>query len=87
MVWEYLQPVTIRFGEGVVGELKQVAGELGCHRGLLVSDPFFMKSGLAEKIENKLYTMISATPTPEQWAHIKYNIKAYREFAGNPPIK
>ena len=50
MVWEYLQPVTIRFGEGVVGELKQVAGELGCHRGLLVSDPFFMKSGLAEKI-------------------------------------
>ena len=54
MVWEYLQPVTIRFGEGVVGELKQVEGELGCHRGLLVSDPFFMKSGLAEKIVEAL---------------------------------
>lgn len=47
----------------------------------------YTETGLAEKIENKLYTMISATPTPEQWAHIKYNIKAYREFAGNPPLK
>lgn len=70
MVWEYLQPVTIRFGEGVVGELKQVAGELGCHRGLLVSDPFFMKSGLAEKIvgssEGALIGIYSeVSPNPE----------------------
>lgn len=50
MTWEYLQPVTIRFGEGVVGELKAAAESLGCKRGLLVSDPFFMKSGLADKI-------------------------------------
>lgn len=50
MMWEYLQPVTIRFGEGVVKELKQVAADLGCKKGLLISDPFFMKSGLAEQI-------------------------------------
>ena len=50
MAWEYLQPVTIRFGEGSVGELEKVASELNCKRGLLVSDPFFVKSGLAQKI-------------------------------------
>lgn len=50
MTWEYLQPVTIRFGEGVVNDLKQVAAELGCEKGLLVSDPFFVQSRLAQKI-------------------------------------
>ncbi|MCD8353859.1 MAG: iron-containing alcohol dehydrogenase [Clostridiales bacterium] len=50
MEWEYLQPVTIRFGAGIVKDLKSVAESLHCNRGLLVSDPFFMKSGLAEQI-------------------------------------
>lgn len=50
MLWDYIQPVAIRFGEGTVSKLNEVAGELGCKRGLLVSDPFFMDSGLAERI-------------------------------------
>lgn len=50
MNWEYLQPVTIKFGNGVIKELKEVAAGLGCSKGLLVSDPFFVESGLAEKI-------------------------------------
>ncbi|MCD7843504.1 MAG: iron-containing alcohol dehydrogenase, partial [Clostridiales bacterium] len=50
MEWEYLQPVTIRFGAGIVKDLKSVAESLNCNRGLLISDPFFMKSGLAEQI-------------------------------------
>ncbi len=69
MMWEYLQPVVIRFGEGVSGKIRQVAKDLGCSKGLLVSDPFFMKSGLAEKIVETsegvltgIYSQISPNP-------------------------
>ena len=69
MNWEYLQPVTIRFGEGTVKEIKTVAAELGCRRGLLVSDPFFMTSGLAQKIVDAsegalvgIYSQVSPNP-------------------------
>ena len=68
-MWEYLQPVVIRFGEGVSGKIRQVAKDLGCSKGLLVSDPFFMKSGLAEKIVETsegvltgIYSQISPNP-------------------------
>lgn len=50
MSWEYLQPVTIKFGCGVRKELKDEAKKYGCENGLLVSDPFFVNSGLAEQI-------------------------------------
>lgn len=50
MNWEYLQPVVIRFGNGIRKELKAVAESLGCRDGLLVSDPFFVTNGLAEQI-------------------------------------
>ena len=50
MNWDYLQPVKIYFGKGRVHEIKKIAQELGCARGLLVAGPFFFKSGLAEKI-------------------------------------
>ena len=69
MMWEYFQPVTVRFGEGVIKELKQVASELGGKKGLLVSDPFFVKSGLAQEIVetsggllNSIYGQISPNP-------------------------
>lgn len=69
MLWEYLQPVTIRFGEGVVKDLTKVAADLGCGRGMLVSDPFFMKSGLAQQIVDdsqgalvSIYSQISPNP-------------------------
>lgn len=50
MVWDYLQPVKIKFGNGTSTELKQIANNLGYHNGLLVSDAYFVKSGLADKI-------------------------------------
>ena len=34
MKWEYIQPVTIRFGEGIVKEVKDVAASMGCKRGV-----------------------------------------------------
>ena len=54
MNWDYLQPVKIYFGKGRVHEIKKIAQELGCARGLLVAGPFFFKSGLAEKIMKEL---------------------------------
>ncbi len=50
MMWDYLQPVKIKFGKGRVSELADIAKELGVERGLLVADPFFFTNGLAEKI-------------------------------------
>ncbi len=69
MLWEYIQPVTIRFGEGVLGELPEVAAGLGCKRGLLVCTPFFVRSGLAEKLVAEsgglladIYSQVSPNP-------------------------
>lgn len=50
MEWEYLQPVTIRFGCGELAILPDVARSLGCSKGILVTDPFFVRSGLADQI-------------------------------------
>ncbi len=50
MNWEYLQPVVIKFGCGIHREIKAAAEALGCENGLLVSDPFFVSSGLAEQL-------------------------------------
>lgn len=69
MNWEYLQPVTIRFGNGMIKQLKEIVAELGCENGLLVSDPFFASSGLADLIVAEsdgalagIYSQISPNP-------------------------
>ena len=69
-MWLYTQPVNIRFGEGVVGEIKNVAEDLSCSNGLLVSDPFFVQSGLADEIVEKSEGMLKGiysgiSPNPE----------------------
>ena len=61
MNWDYLQPVKIHFGKGRVKEIKEIARELGCERGLLVAGPFFFKSGLAEKVIKESEGMIVAS--------------------------
>ena len=61
MNWDYLQPVKIHFGKGRVKEIKEIARELGCERGLLVAGPFFFKSGLAEKFIKESEGMIVAS--------------------------
>ncbi|KAB7789402.1 iron-containing alcohol dehydrogenase family protein [Bifidobacterium cebidarum] len=51
MLWDYQQPVAIRFGNGRVREIKDVAAEMGlADGGLLVCERFFAKNGTAEKI-------------------------------------
>lgn len=70
MAWDYIQPVKIRFGKGRISELKNLAKELGCERGLLVTDPFFLTNGLADKIiEESEGTIIASfgdvSPNPD----------------------
>ncbi len=50
MDWTYQQPVKILFGNGRISEISTLAEELGCKKGLLVSDRFFSTNGLADKI-------------------------------------
>lgn len=73
MDWEYLQPVTIRFGNGKIKDIKTIAEEFGYKNGLLVCDAFFIQSGLAETIlsENEgiltgIYGDISPNPDVAQ---------------------
>ena len=68
-MWNYTQPVDIKFGAGVLGQLKTIANSMGLERGILVSDPFFAKNGLAKKIMDDndgllvcLYSDISPNP-------------------------
>ena len=70
MNWEYVQPVAIRFGCGVRKEIKTAAGTLHCRKGLLVSDPFFVKNGLAERIVEESEGMLGGifgeiSPNPD----------------------
>lgn len=69
-MWSYTQPVEICFGEGRVKEVKQLANQLGSSNGILVSDPYFVHSGLAEQIvaesEGTLVTIFSElSPNPD----------------------
>ena len=69
MLWEYRQPVAIRFGEGVLKELPELIAGLGGSRGLLVCTPFFVRSGLAERLLEEsgglltgVYSQVSPNP-------------------------
>lgn len=68
-MWDYLQPVKIKFGNGTVETLKDLAKEMNCKNGLLVADPFFMTNGLAQKIVDisdgalvKIFSEVSPNP-------------------------
>ncbi|MFI3172965.1 MAG: iron-containing alcohol dehydrogenase family protein [Eubacteriales bacterium] len=68
--WYYTQPVNIVFGAGKVTEIKDLAKKLDSSKGLLVSDPFFVTTGLAEKIkeesEGTVTTVFSGvSPNPD----------------------
>lgn len=52
MNWEYLQPVRIRFGEGMVRVLPDEIKNFGCHAGMLVTSRGFVKRGMAQQIVN-----------------------------------
>ncbi|MGM9936141.1 MAG: iron-containing alcohol dehydrogenase family protein [Candidatus Ornithomonoglobus sp.] len=65
MSWSYKQPVEIIFGNGRIAELKTLLGR--SKRPVLISDPYFVSDGLAEKISNiaggiEIFSDISPNP-------------------------
>lgn len=65
MNWDYNQPVKIIFGNGRISELNSLIGN--SKRPLLVSDSFFLKSGLVDRIKKligdmEIFTDISPNP-------------------------
>lgn len=50
MKWYYTQPVDVLFETGSIKKLAGIAREHGWKKGVLICDPFFRQSGLAEKI-------------------------------------
>ncbi|KAA8826794.1 iron-containing alcohol dehydrogenase family protein [Bifidobacterium reuteri] len=72
MLWDYQQPVAIRFGNGRVREIKDVAAEMGLTEGgLLVSERLFAKNGTAERIVKDSEGAIS---------------EIFSEFSPNPDV-
>ena len=68
--WLYTQPVDIYFGTGEISKLSELAEKLKVSKGLLVSDPFFAKSGLAERLVSEAQGMIAGiysdvSPNPD----------------------
>ena len=72
MNWNYEQPVKIRFGKDLALQLDNVIGSLGYKNGILVSDPFFVQSGLAQKIVDGSKGLLTAV---------------FSEIQPNPTIK
>lgn len=69
MKWNYVQPVEIIFETGVVKRLAEILTGRGLNHGVLVCDPFFAQSGLAEEIRGLAGGRIAAvysavTPNP-----------------------
>ena len=73
MNWEYRQPVTILFGKGKSREIGRIARDRGYGRGLLVTDPFFEKSGLAQTLADgsdgalqEVFARVSPNPEADE---------------------
>jgi len=69
MNWSYSQPVEIYFESGAVKKLSQIIDNRGWRKGVLVCDPFFMRSGFSHEIEKYSGGKITAiysdiTPNP-----------------------
>lgn len=70
MDWNYEQPVNIRFGNGKLKELSELAETLQVHRGILITGPHFVKNGVADRIieesNGKLIAVYSGiSPNPD----------------------
>ena len=69
MIWNYMQPVNIRFGSGGVRSLADEMEKLGGQRGILITSPSFVRRGVAEGIRRDscgricaVYSQVSPNP-------------------------
>ena len=70
MNWNYMQPVTIRFGNGRIKGLAEEVKALGGNRGILITSPSFVKRGLAAKVQKESEGLIcviygGVSPNPD----------------------
>ena len=67
MEWKYSQPVNIIFGNNILNTLFDILNKLNFKNGLLVCDPMFIQSGLADRvlqISRSLLTKVFSDITP-----------------------
>ncbi|NEG95549.1 iron-containing alcohol dehydrogenase [Bifidobacterium sp. SMB2] len=50
MMWDYEQPVDIRFGNGRVSEIGELARERGLRNGMLITSGHFVRDGFAQRL-------------------------------------
>lgn len=50
MMWDYEQPVAIRFGAGRASEIGDIARSMGVGDGVVVADRFFAANGLTDRL-------------------------------------
>lgn len=50
MLWNYEQPVAIRFGKGRAAEIREIAESMELHDGILITPRFFVDSGEAQRL-------------------------------------
>ncbi len=69
MNWNYTQPVTIHFGNGVIRSLNDEIRKLGGTKGILITSPSFVKRGMTERIKKEsdglivdVYSQVSPNP-------------------------
>lgn len=69
MIWEYQQPVRIRFGNGMISRLPEEISALRGKNGLLVTSASFVKRGMADQLckasdgaISHVYGQVSANP-------------------------
>lgn len=69
MIWNYMQPVTIHFGNGRIRELGGEIEKLGGSRGILITSPSFVKRGMVDQISKDgggriavVYSSVSPNP-------------------------
>lgn len=69
MNWNYTQPVTIHFGNGVIRSLNDEIRKLGGSKGILITSPSFEKRGMTDEIKKEsdglikvVYSQVSPNP-------------------------
>ena len=69
MNWNYIQPVRIRFGNGMIRVLSEEIAALNGQNGLLITSPSFVKRGLADELRESsggtlkyIYSDVSPNP-------------------------
>lgn len=63
MIWNYTQPVTIKFGNGIIKELPQEIKALNRSRGIIITSASFKKRGFVDSIIKDNFGVLIASCT------------------------